>query len=134
RAAEEKLEAVLAQRGRAEEELADAAGRREQAMQELYRLRSAAERLGIRRESASGLLERVRAELAAAEVEAGDPGVEVAELERASREAAEAARVAAVERETTAERARQALTRLLAAERAARAEAQARLDEVLAER
>ncbi|MBV8257311.1 MAG: AAA family ATPase, partial [Actinobacteria bacterium] len=38
------------------------------------------------------------------------------------------------ERETTAERARQTLARLVAAERAARAEAQARLDEVLAER
>ncbi|MBX5473544.1 MAG: AAA family ATPase, partial [Thermoleophilia bacterium] len=134
RAAEEKLEAVLAQRGRAEEELADAAGRREQAMQELYRLRSAAERLGIRRESAAALLERARAELAAAEADAGDPGVELAELERAAREAAEAARVAAVERETSAERARQALGRLAAAERAAREAAQARLDEVLAER
>src|SRR5438093_5850604 len=53
RAAEEKLEAVLAERGGAEEELADAAGKREQAMQVLYRLRSAAERLGLRRESAS---------------------------------------------------------------------------------
>ena len=38
---------------RAEEELADAAGTREQAMQALYRLRSAAERLGIRRESST---------------------------------------------------------------------------------
>ncbi len=134
RAAEERLEAVLEERGRAEEELADAAGKREQAMQVLYRLRSAAERVGIRRESAAGLLEQVRGELAAAEADAGHPGVEVAELEHASREAAEAARVAAVERETRAERARQALVRLLAAERAARTDAQARLDEVLAER
>src|SRR5690349_3214540 len=60
RAAEEKLEAVLEERGRAEEELADAAGKREQAMQVLYRLRSAAERLGIRRESSSSFLEQVR--------------------------------------------------------------------------
>jgi chromosome segregation protein len=134
RAAEERLEAVLVERGRAEEELADAAGRREQAMQELYRLRSAGERVGLRRESAAALLERVRAELADAEADAGDPALEVAELERASREAAESARVAAVERETRAERARQALARLLVAERAARGEAQARLDEVLAER
>src|SRR5204862_2818965 len=66
-AAEEKLEAVLAERGGAEEELADAAGRREQAMQVLYRLRSAAERLGLRRESATSLLTEVRAELADAE-------------------------------------------------------------------
>ena len=134
RAAEQRLEAVLADRGRAEEELADAAGRREQVMQALYRLRSAAERVGIRRESATGLLEQLRQELAAAEAEAGDPGSEVAELERASREAAEVARVAAVERETHAERARQALGRLLGAERAARAAAEARLDDVLGER
>src|SRR6059058_1800056 len=67
RAAEERLEGVLAERGGAEEELADAAGKREQAMQVLYRLRSAAERLGLRRESASTLVENVRAELAGAE-------------------------------------------------------------------
>ncbi len=130
-AAEERLDAVLAERGGAEEELADAAGKREQSMQVLYRLRSGGERLGIRRESATALLEQVRTELAAAESDAGEPGVETAELERASREAAEAARVAAVERETRFERARRALMRLLGAERAARAAAQARLDEVL---
>ncbi len=134
RAAEGRLEAVLEERGRAEEELADAAGRREQAMQELYRLRSAAERLGIRRESTTGLLERARAELAAAETQAGEPGVELAELEREARGAAEAARAAAVEREIRAERARQSLARLLGAERAAAAAAQAALEEALAER
>ncbi|MBV8064789.1 MAG: AAA family ATPase [Actinobacteria bacterium] len=63
RAAEEKLEGLLAERGHAEEELADAAGAREQAMQELYRLRSAAERVGMRRESAESLLRRLRDEL-----------------------------------------------------------------------
>ena len=134
KAAEERLDAVLAERGGAEEELADAAGRRERAMQALYRLRSGAERIGIRRESASGLLESVRTELAAAESDAGDPGVEAAQLEQASREAAEAARVAAVERETRFERARRALMRLLGAERAVRADAQGRLDGVLSER
>jgi chromosome segregation protein len=61
--AEERLDGVLAERGRAEEELADAAGAREQAMQELYRLRSAAERVGMRRESAEALLRRLRNEL-----------------------------------------------------------------------
>ena len=134
RAAEEKLEAVLAERGGAEEELADAAGRREQAMQALYRLRSAAERLGIRRESTTSLLEQVRTELAAAESDAGDPGAETAGLEQASHGAAEVARVAAVERETRFERARRALARLLGAERAVQASAQERLDVVLAER
>ncbi len=60
---EKRLELLLAERGRAEEELADAAGVREQALQALYRLRSAAERVGMRRESADGLLRRLRDEL-----------------------------------------------------------------------
>jgi chromosome segregation protein len=134
RAAEERLEAVLAERGQAEEELADAAGKREQAMQVLYRLRSAAERLGIRRESSSTLLEQVRTELADASSDAGDPGVETAELERAALDAAEAARAAAAAREGRAERARQVLARLLAAENTLRAAAQARLDDLLVQR
>ena len=58
---EARLEALLAERGRAEEELADAAGAREQALQALYRLRSAAERLELRRESAAARLARLRA-------------------------------------------------------------------------
>jgi chromosome segregation protein len=134
RAAEEKLDAVLADRAAAEEELADAAGRREQAMQVLYRLRSAAERLGLRRESANGLVEQVRSELAAAESDAGDPTVEVAELERAALEASDAARAAAVEREARYERARQVLVRLNAAERALHDAAQSQLDELLGRR
>jgi chromosome segregation protein len=134
RGAEERLDAVLAERGRAEEELADAAGKREHGMQALYRLRSAAERLAIRRESASGLLEQARSELAAVSSDAGEPGLETAELERAALDASETARVAAVERETRAERARRALARVLAAERALQAAAHARLDELLAER
>jgi chromosome segregation protein len=61
---EERLEALLAERGGAEEELADAAGAREQALQALYRLRSAAERLELRRESAEARVLRLRDELA----------------------------------------------------------------------
>ena len=64
RGVEERLEALLAERGRAEEELADAAGAREQALQALYRLRSAAERLALRRESAEALVQRLRDGLA----------------------------------------------------------------------
>ena len=64
RGVEEHLEALLAERGRAEEELADAAGAREQALQALYRLRSAAERLALRRESAEALVQRLRDGLA----------------------------------------------------------------------
>jgi chromosome segregation protein len=55
-----RLEGLLAERGRAEEELADSAGGREQAIQALYRLRSAAERLDLRRESAATRLGRLR--------------------------------------------------------------------------
>jgi len=62
--ADEKLDSLLEERRRAEEELADAAGRREQATAMLYRLRSARERVGLRRESAQSLLDTLRAELA----------------------------------------------------------------------
>ena len=62
--ADEKLNALLEERRRAEEELADAAGRREEATATLYRLRSARERLELRKESAEALVERLRAELA----------------------------------------------------------------------
>ena len=64
RHADERLDSLLEERRRAEEELADAAGRREQATATLYRLRSARERLELRRESAAALLERLRTELA----------------------------------------------------------------------
>src|SRR5881296_2994130 len=60
--ADGRLDSLLEERRRVEEELADAAGRREQATATLYRLRSARERLELRRESAQGLLERLRAE------------------------------------------------------------------------
>ena len=63
RGVEDRLEALLAERGRAEEELADAAGGREQALQALYRLRGAAERVAMRRESAEARLRRLRDEL-----------------------------------------------------------------------
>jgi chromosome segregation ATPase len=75
RAAEATLEALLAERGRAEEALAAAAGGREGAAGGLYRLRSAAERLDIRREAAQALLQRVRE---------APPPVDAALLDRAS--------------------------------------------------
>ena len=62
--AEEKLESLLEERRGAEEELADAAGRREQATATLYRLRSARERLELRRESGQSMLDDLQAELA----------------------------------------------------------------------
>ncbi len=53
--AESRLEDLLQERGQAEEELADAAGRREAATAALYRLRSATERLALRHEAAESL-------------------------------------------------------------------------------
>ena len=103
RAAEERLEALLAERGRAEQELADAAGGRESASAALYRLRTAGERVAMRRESVGGLAEALRAQ--SAPVEPVD-GPSPAELERAARATAETARAAAAEQETLAERSR----------------------------
>jgi len=60
KSANAKLDELLVERNRAEEELADAAGRREQATAALYRLRSAADRLELRREAAEELVERLR--------------------------------------------------------------------------
>jgi chromosome segregation protein len=60
RRTEGKLEELLAERHRAEEELADAAGKRESATAALYRLKSAGERLELRRESAGALVESLR--------------------------------------------------------------------------
>jgi chromosome segregation protein len=58
-----KLQALLEERNRVEDELADAAGKREQATAALYRLRSARERVAMRREAAEGMLARLRNEL-----------------------------------------------------------------------
>ena len=61
RGAQGRLEGLLADRGRAEDELSDAAGRREGAVAALYRLQGGMERLALRAESAATLLERLRA-------------------------------------------------------------------------
>jgi len=53
---ERQLDALLSERTQAEDELTDAAGTRESANAALYRLRSAAERLALRRESGESLL------------------------------------------------------------------------------
>ena len=67
RSTQEKLTSLLAERERAEEELSDAAGRRETALGALYRLQGAAERLTIRGESATALRARLAEELADAQ-------------------------------------------------------------------
>jgi chromosome segregation ATPase len=61
---DEKLSGVLEERRRAEEELAEAAGRHEQATAALYRLRSAAERVELRREQAEETAHGLRADAA----------------------------------------------------------------------
>ena len=55
RALDEQINALVAEREAAEEELTDSAGAREQATAALYRLRSGGERIALRRESASSL-------------------------------------------------------------------------------
>ena len=59
---DERVEALLIERNRVEEELAGAAGKGEGATAALYRLKSASERLELRREAAVELAERLRAE------------------------------------------------------------------------
>jgi chromosome segregation protein len=59
---DERLEGVLAERRKAEEGLAEAAGRHEEATAALYRLRSAVERLELRRERADETAVALRAD------------------------------------------------------------------------
>jgi chromosome segregation ATPase len=61
---DERLAGVLEERRRAEEELGEAAARHEQATAALYRLRSAVERVALRRERAEESARSLRAELA----------------------------------------------------------------------
>jgi chromosome segregation protein len=104
-----KLEALLEERRAAEDELADVAGRREQATASLYRLRSASERVTLRREALGDLLERLQAELSATDTP------DALRLEAA--ESAAAARRAVLERDTLAEQVRAVRERLEALER-----------------
>ena len=118
RSAQERLTALLEERRQAEDELSDAAGGREAALGALYRLQGASERLALRRESAAGLEERLRADLAEAEQAVADRSDEsVRILEDAAREAATAARDAAEAHGQAAERARLAHSRVAAYER-----------------
>jgi chromosome segregation protein len=115
RGAQGRLEGLLEDRRRAEDELSDAAGRREGAVAALYRLQGGSERLGLRSESAAALAERLRAELATLESSPGEGGVDA--LEREALESAAAAAHAARARDGLAEDARLARDRLRALER-----------------
>ncbi len=116
RGAQSRLEGLLADRARAEDELSDAAGRREAAVAALYRLQGGVERLVLRNESATALEERLRGELAALPAQP-DGGADAAQLECAANEAARAARAATRERDDLAERARLERERLRSLER-----------------
>lgn len=105
----ERLEALLTQRNAVEEELTDAAGRREESTATLYRLRSAGERLTLRLESIAGL----RAGLPTAQ----ETFTDGAELRRAAADAAASSSAASKEREELAETLSLARTRLDALER-----------------
>jgi chromosome segregation protein len=114
RGAQSRLEALLGDRARAEDELSDAAGRRESALAAQYRLQGACDRLALRGESVTALRERFEAELGSL----GPSGAQdVGRLEREAAETAAAARRAASERDALAEQARLAAERLRSVER-----------------
>src|SRR5206468_7354572 len=115
--AQEKLDGLLVQRGGIEEELTGAAGEREAALAVSYELRSRAARLAVQRESATRLIARLRGELAEAEADAARPGPTPEELEKQALYARAAAREAAHQRDTLAERALTAQERLGTLER-----------------
>ncbi len=116
RGAQGRLEGVLADRARAEEELSDAAGRREAAVAARYRLQGGVERLELRMESASALVERFRAETP--RDEATVDGDSLAALELEAVRTAEASRAAERERTALSERAALVRERVRALEQA----------------
>jgi len=116
RGAQSRLESLLTDRARAEDELSDAAGRREAAVAALYRLQGGLERLALRSESVSTFLERVQAELRTLPRPLND-AVDAAALERIANEAALASRTAARARDELAEEARLEHERLRSLER-----------------
>ncbi len=122
RALDARLEGLLAERHRVEEELGEAAQRHESATAALYRLRSAFERLDLRRERADEaatelqlVAERARGLVAAPSDDA--PRQELAAAEVAAQKASEHARATVAERETLVTEARLAADRLEALDR-----------------
>src|SRR5579884_393902 len=126
-----RIAGVVGARERAEEELTDSAGAREQATAALYRLRAGAERAALRRESAAGLAATLREELEAAR--SHDPASS-AELAAAARAASAAAQSAAAERARRQVEAEQRWAEAAAAERATHAGLVAELEQLLASR
>jgi len=116
RTAQGRLEGLLADRARAEDELSDAAGRREAAIAARYRLQGGTERLELRAESAAALLERVRAELPGPDADADSANV--AGLEGEAVAAAKALRAAEREQAELTEKAQLVRERRRALEQA----------------
>ena len=132
---QESLAKVLAEREQAETELSDTSGRREAILGSLYRLRSASERLGLRRESAGGVRLRLAEDLAEAERALSARSDETLRmLEESAGRAAAAAREAASDSGRATERARLAHTRVAAFDRHVARAAETRLDELRSER
>jgi len=131
RTLDEKIAALVAAREGAEEELTDSAGAREQATAAQYRLRSGSERIALRREAAASLTASLRAELEAAR--AYDPSAS-AELEGAARDAAASAQAAARERGRLQAEAEERWARVAAIERRTQGEVARQLEGVLARR
>jgi chromosome segregation protein len=131
RVLDEQINALVAERESAEEELTDSAGAREQATAALYRLRSGGERVALRRESAASLTASLRSELQAAR--AYDPSAS-AGLEAAARDASASAQSAAAERARLQVEAEGRWARIAAIERNAQSVLSLELDELLARR
>lgn len=115
-----RLESLLAERTRAEDELSDAAGKREASVSALYRLQAGSERLAVRVESSGQLRDRLASELQAVRgtsEPAAAPGPRLGDLRRAAEDSAARALAVARERDDLAERARSARERLSALER-----------------
>jgi len=113
-----ELEQLLAERERAEEELADVAGSREAALAELYRLRGAAERVEIRREAVTGLSEELAALLARSrEADSQEGQAELEELERSLASAREEVERAEVDERVCEQRLQHGLGELARLER-----------------
>jgi chromosome segregation protein len=117
RGAQSRLEGLLADRTRAEDELSDAAGRREGGVAALYRLQGGRERLALRSESAAALRERLEAEAALLAPAASKDVQDLSRVEREAAESGAAARAATSERDDLVEEARLARERLRALER-----------------
>ena len=135
RATQERLTAILEERQQAEDELSDAAGRREAALSALYRLQGAGERLTLRREAVSATESQLAADLAEHErATAFESDEALRALEAQASAAAVEARATAQASGSAAERARGAQSRLATFERRLAAEAEAELERLLGER